>query len=115
MISVKNLSKSFGHTVAVNDVSFDVARGEVLGFLGPNGAGKTTTMRILTCYLTADQGEVTVDQSTLTFTPLSWNIEQTVTVTGVPQAGTYVPPPVILYERFTIGVPCVSGLLTVTT
>ena len=60
MISVKNLSKSFGRTVAVNDVSFDVAGGEVLGFLGPNGAGKTTTMRILTCYLTADQGEVTV-------------------------------------------------------
>ena len=60
MISVRNLSKSFGHTVAVNDVSFDVARGEILGFLGPNGAGKTTTMRILTCFLSADQGEVTV-------------------------------------------------------
>ncbi len=60
MISVRNLSKSFGHTVAVNDISFDVARGEILGFLGPNGAGKTTTMRILTCFLSADQGEVRV-------------------------------------------------------
>jgi len=60
MISVKNLSKSFGPTVAVNDISFDVAGGEILGFLGPNGAGKTTTMRILTCFLPADRGEVTV-------------------------------------------------------
>ena len=60
MISVKNLSKSFGRTLAVNDISFEVDRGEILGFLGPNGAGKTTTMRILTCFLPADQGEVTV-------------------------------------------------------
>ncbi len=60
MISVKNLSKSFGRTLAVNDISFEVDRGEILGFLGPNGAGKTTTMRILTCFLPADQGEVIV-------------------------------------------------------
>ncbi len=60
MISVKNLSKSFGRTLAVNDISFEVDRGEILGFLGPNGAGKTTTMRVLTCYLPADQGSVTV-------------------------------------------------------
>jgi len=60
MISVKHLSKSFGHTVAVDDISFEVAKGEILGFLGPNGAGKTTTMRVLTCFLPADRGEVTV-------------------------------------------------------
>jgi ABC-2 type transport system ATP-binding protein len=60
MISVRNLSKSFGTTQAVRDVSFDVARGEVVGFLGPNGAGKTTTMRILTCYMPADSGSATV-------------------------------------------------------
>lgn len=60
MIEVRNLTKRFGPTVAVNDVSFDVPGGEVVGFLGPNGAGKTTTMRVLTCYLPADSGKVTV-------------------------------------------------------
>jgi ABC-2 type transport system ATP-binding protein len=60
MISVRNLSKSFGPTLAVDDISFDVAAGEILGFLGPNGAGKTTTMRILTCFFSADRGEATV-------------------------------------------------------
>jgi ABC-2 type transport system ATP-binding protein len=48
MIEVRNLTKRFGPTVAVNDVSFDIPNGEVVGFLGPNGAGKTTTMRIVT-------------------------------------------------------------------
>ncbi len=48
MIKVENLCKSFGAKVAVNDVSFSVERGEVLGFLGPNGAGKSTTMRMIT-------------------------------------------------------------------
>jgi ABC-2 type transport system ATP-binding protein len=60
VISVKNLTRTFGSTVAVDDITFDVSRGEVLGFLGPNGAGKTTTMRILTCYLAPDRGSVTV-------------------------------------------------------
>ena len=48
MISVKNLSKSFGNFVAVNDLSFDVNPGDIVGFLGPNGAGKSTTMKMLT-------------------------------------------------------------------
>ena len=56
MIEVINLTKRYGPTVAVDNVSFDAQAGEVLGFLGPNGAGKTTTMRILTCYLSADEG-----------------------------------------------------------
>ena len=60
MIEVRELTKSYGPTVAVNKVSFDAHAGEVLGFLGPNGAGKTTTMRILTCYLSADAGNATV-------------------------------------------------------
>lgn len=60
MIEVRNLRKTFGPTVAVDDVSFDVTKGEVLGFLGPNGAGKTTTMRVLTCYLPADSGSAKV-------------------------------------------------------
>lgn len=61
MIEVKNLTKRYGPTVAVDNVSFSAQAGEVLGFLGPNGAGKTTTMRVLTCYLSADEGNATVD------------------------------------------------------
>jgi ABC-2 type transport system ATP-binding protein len=57
MISVKNLSKKFGATIAVDAVSFDIPQGQLVGFLGPNGAGKTTTMRLLTGYLTPDDGE----------------------------------------------------------
>jgi ABC-2 type transport system ATP-binding protein len=60
MIQVSHLTKRFGPTVAVENVSFEVHRREVVGFLGPNGAGKTTTMRVLTCYLPADEGTATI-------------------------------------------------------
>ena len=60
MIEVDNLTKRYGNTVAVNKVSFQVGKGEILGFLGPNGAGKTTTMRILTCFLPASEGTARV-------------------------------------------------------
>jgi ABC-2 type transport system ATP-binding protein len=60
MIQVAHLSKQYPGRTAVDDVSFDVAPGEIVGFLGPNGAGKTTTMRILTGYLPATGGEVRV-------------------------------------------------------
>lgn len=60
MISVQGLSKSYGQTEAVRDLSFTVDKGEVVGFLGPNGAGKSTTMRILSGYLPADTGEVRI-------------------------------------------------------
>ena len=61
MISVKNLSKTFGQKLAVDSVSFEVKKGEVLGFLGPNGAGKSTTMRMVTGYLPPTEGEVEID------------------------------------------------------
>lgn len=60
IIKVKNLTKRYGPTVAVDDISFSAYKGEILGFLGPNGAGKTTTMRVLTCYLGANEGTATV-------------------------------------------------------
>jgi ABC-2 type transport system ATP-binding protein len=60
MIKVEQLSKSFGPKLAVNDVSFTVARGEVLGFLGPNGAGKSTTMRMITGFIPPTAGKVIV-------------------------------------------------------
>ena len=60
MIEVEHLVKRFGDVVAVDDVSFSIGEGEVVGFLGPNGAGKTTTMRILTSFLPASSGTVRV-------------------------------------------------------
>ena len=59
-IEVTNLIKTFAGVAAVNDISFSLARGEILGFLGPNGAGKSTTMRILTGYLPATSGHVKI-------------------------------------------------------
>jgi ABC-2 type transport system ATP-binding protein len=59
-IEATNLRKEFGHIVAVDDISFSVQAGEVLGFLGPNGAGKTTTMRMLTGYLRPTKGKVSI-------------------------------------------------------
>ena len=60
MITVENLVRSFGPKVAVNNVSFKVERGEVLGFLGPNGAGKSTTMRMITGFFPPSSGRITV-------------------------------------------------------
>lgn len=61
MIQVENLNKSYAGYQALYDVSFDVQKGEILGFLGPNGAGKTTTMRILTGYMPPSSGTARVD------------------------------------------------------
>jgi ABC-2 type transport system ATP-binding protein len=60
VIEVQHLTKRYGQFTAVNDVSFKVERGEILGFLGPNGAGKTTTMRVLTGYMPASEGKAIV-------------------------------------------------------
>lgn len=60
MIQVEGLSKRYAHHVAVNNISFSVAKGDIVGFLGPNGAGKTTTMRILTCFMPPTSGKATV-------------------------------------------------------
>jgi len=60
MIKVENLTKTFAGQTAVNDVSFEVGRGEIVGFLGPNGAGKTTTMRMLTGYLAPSYGRIEI-------------------------------------------------------
>lgn len=61
MIKVSNLTKAYGKKLALDDVSFTVKKGEVLGFLGPNGAGKSTTMNIITGYISYTSGTVTVD------------------------------------------------------
>lgn len=59
-IVVENLTKTFGTQKAVNDISFEVKTGEVLGFLGPNGAGKSTTMKIITCFMAPSNGDIKV-------------------------------------------------------
>ena len=61
MIRVQNLTKRFGDVVAVDDISFDVHRGEIFAFLGPNGAGKTTTIKMLTTLLKPTQGSLELD------------------------------------------------------
>jgi ABC-2 type transport system ATP-binding protein len=61
MIEVRGVTKRYGSTVALDDVSFGLEQGEILGFLGPNGAGKSTAMKIITTFLAPDAGSVTVD------------------------------------------------------
>jgi len=60
-ITVRNLTKYYGQERAIDNISFDVKTGEIVGFLGPNGAGKTTTMKIITCYMPPSAGTVEVD------------------------------------------------------
>src|SRR5215470_4586547 len=60
MIKVTQLTKRYARTTAVDQISFEVAKGQIVGFLGPNGAGKTTTMRMLTCFLPPSSGTATV-------------------------------------------------------
>ncbi|MGK0186715.1 MAG: ABC-2 type transport system ATP-binding protein [Verrucomicrobiales bacterium] len=70
MIEVSNLTKQFGSKVAVDNLSFSVGKGEVLGFLGPNGAGKSTTMRMITGYLPPTKGSVVVGGSDMVANPV---------------------------------------------
>ena len=60
VLKITNLSKSYGDKKVLDDISFSVKQGEIVGFLGPNGAGKSTTMNIITGYLAPTQGEVFV-------------------------------------------------------
>src|SRR5215472_12190684 len=70
-IEVKNLLKIYGEQKAVNNISFKINKGEIVGFLGPNGAGKSTTMKIITGYLQQDGGEAFVSDINVTKEPLT--------------------------------------------
>ncbi len=70
MIKVKNISKSYGDLKAVDDISFEIESGEIVGLLGPNGAGKSTTMRIVAGFLFPDAGEVIIDEKSLQENPV---------------------------------------------
>lgn len=71
MIEIKHLTKRYGELTAVNDISFDVTPGQVLGFLGPNGAGKSTTMKMITGFLSPSSGSVRVCGHDLAAAPIS--------------------------------------------
>ena len=70
MIEIRNLSKKFDQFTAVDDLSFEIGEGEVLGFLGPNGAGKSTTMKVITGFLSASAGSVTIDGHDISSDPI---------------------------------------------
>lgn len=70
MIRVENLTKKYGSIVAIDDITFQVGKGEILGFLGPNGAGKTTTMRMLTGYMPPDAGNIEISGIDMLESPL---------------------------------------------
>ena len=59
-VEVKGVTKIYGEQRAVDNISFQITKGEIVGFLGPNGAGKSTTMKMITGYLAADGGDITV-------------------------------------------------------
>tara|TARA_Y100000588_G_scaffold380096_1_gene463412 strand:+ start:2092 stop:2829 length:738 start_codon:yes stop_codon:yes gene_type:complete len=69
MIKAQNLRKTFGEKIAVDNLSFEVGKGEVLGFLGPNGAGKSTTMRMITGYIMPDEGDAEIGNYSIVRNP----------------------------------------------
>ncbi|XSG83874.1 MAG: ABC transporter ATP-binding protein [Methylohalobius sp. ZOD2] len=91
MIQVENLHKRFGDAVAVDDVSFTIQPGEVVGFLGPNGAGKTTTMRMLTGFLRPDQGRVRIFAEDMQRTPRRAKTRLGYLPEGAPAYGEMTP------------------------
>ena len=96
MIEVNSLTKRFGHKVAVDNLSFSVKKGEVLGFLGPNGAGKSTTMRMVTGFLPVTEGSIEIGgvsmiakpmaaKKKIGYLPESAPLYNDMTVKGLPQ------------------------------
>ncbi len=104
-IVVENLTKKYGEQKAVNDISFEIKTGEVVGFLGPNGAGKSTTMKIITCFMAPTSGDVRLDNESIHTHP-----EEIKKKIGyLPENNPlYLDMPIVEYLRFTAevqGVP----------
>ena len=91
LIEVDHLTKSFGPFIAVDNISFSLKRGEVLGFLGPNGAGKTTTMRMITGFLSPTEGNINVCGNDVAKYPLQ-----------IKEKIGYVPEGAPLYGEMTV-------------
>src|SRR5580704_1746002 len=106
MIHVSKLTKYYGDYPAVQDVSFDVAQGQVVGFLGPNGAGKSTTMRILAGYLTATSGRATIAGLDVFWNP----VEVRRRIGYMPESCPLYPEMrVVEYLRFRAGIKGLHG------
>lgn len=71
MIEIRNLTKKFDQFTAVDNLSFQVGEGEVLGFLGPNGAGKSTTMKVITGFLSPSEGSVSIHEHDIVSDPIA--------------------------------------------
>lgn len=87
MIEIKNLTKKFGQNLVLDNLSFSVAKGEILGFLGPNGAGKTTTMKIITSFWSPTAGSILID-----------GLDTTLNSLATRKKIGYLPETVPLYE-----------------
>ena len=106
MIELKKITKRYGERTVLDNVSFKVEKGEVLGFLGPNGAGKTTTMRIITGYLSPSDGEVTVNGYDVRKDPLKVKGS----IGYLPELAPAYPEMTVLgYFRFMAGLKGMSG------
>ena len=97
MVELRRLRKTFGPIVAVDEVSFTVGRGEVLGFLGPNGAGKSTTMKMITGFLTPTGGTVKVNGFDMQEQPLEAKRNMGYLPEGAPAYGEMTPPSFLLF------------------
>ena len=91
MVDIQQLRKTFGPIVAVDQVSFTVTQGEVLGFLGPNGAGKSTTMKMITGFLTPTSGTVKVNGFDIQAQPLDAKRTMGYLPEGAPAYGDMTP------------------------
>ncbi|WP_258097977.1 ATP-binding cassette domain-containing protein [Marinoscillum pacificum] len=104
-IVVENLTKKYGEQKAVNDISFEIKTGEVVGFLGPNGAGKSTTMKIITCFMAPSSGDVRLDNVSIHSDPEAIKKK----IGYLPENNPlYLDMPVVEYLRFSAeiqGVP----------
>ncbi len=104
-IVVENLTKKYGEQKAVNDISFEIKTGEVVGFLGPNGAGKSTTMKIITCFMAPSSGDVRLDSDSIHTDPEAIKRR----IGYLPENNPlYLDMPVVEYLRFTAEIQGVS-------
>ena len=104
-IVVENLTKKYGEQKAVNDISFEVKTGEVVGFLGPNGAGKSTTMKMITCFMAPTSGEVSLDGLSIHKDPEAIKRK----IGYLPENNPlYMDMPIVDYLRFTAEIQGVS-------
>ncbi|MFY0607065.1 MAG: ATP-binding cassette domain-containing protein [Cyclobacteriaceae bacterium] len=104
-IIVENLTKKYGEQKAVNDISFEIKTGEVVGFLGPNGAGKSTTMKIITCFMAPSSGDVRLDEDSIHSNPEIIKKK----IGYLPENNPlYLDMPIVDYLRFTAEVQGVA-------